>query len=510
MSLSCRGLCCRQARPGLVPRQLARHILARNALNGSNANGPSKGEQRKPDQNRAKDALPNHLDSLDWGQSIPSYLQSTHSQELCEEWSDAIEEAEAVAAARKKAIEQGRDPEDAELESRKAAKLFRSVSIWNRIRQEAARDIETEPMLSSFLFTSILSHESFGEALAFVLSNRIADETLLPTQLFSLFMTLERQHPEVLQGAVQDLEAVYQRDPACQSYSQALLYFKGYHAIQLYRFSHALWSSGRQVMALLLQSRLSEVLAVDIHPAAQFGRGILLDHGTGVVVGETAIVGNGVSIMQNVTLGGTGKEVGDRHPKIGRNVLVGAGASILGNIEVAEGAQVAAGSLVLKPVQPHTMVAGSPAKEVGVVSGNPAASLKQWSEDCPLEDMTTVTAGAMNDAASAAAQRVSRSRLTGTGGKVRVYSEADYYRHVDAEKHMLNKDPRYGKTGLPGDWRQGAGNGEGAAGVIQQWPAKAKRSEEAKEEVGNVVATTSDADAEKMWGRGQKEPEFYI
>lgn len=138
-------------------------------------------------------------------------MQSTHSHELCDEWSDAIEEAEAVAAARKQAIQEGRDPENAEIESRKAAKLFRSVSIWNRIRQEAARDIETEPMLSSFLFTSILSHESFGEALAFVLSNRIADETLLPTQLFSLFMTLERQHPEVLQGAIQDLEAVYQR-----------------------------------------------------------------------------------------------------------------------------------------------------------------------------------------------------------------------------------------------------------------------------------------------------------
>lgn len=193
--------------------------------NGSHTNGPNESEKPAADQNRAKDALPNHLESLDWGQSIPSYLQSTHSHELCEEWSSAIEEAEAVASARKNAIEQGRDPEDAELESRKAAKLFRSVSIWNRIRQEAARDIETEPMLSSFLFTSILSHESFGEALAFVLSNRIADETLLPTQLFSLFMTLERKHPEVLQGAIQDIEAVYQRVrcghfPVCLSITQ--------------------------------------------------------------------------------------------------------------------------------------------------------------------------------------------------------------------------------------------------------------------------------------------------
>lgn len=179
--------------------------------NGANIGAPSNSEKDISSKKREKDSVQNNLESLDWGQSIPSYLQSTHSHEICDEWSNAIEEAEAVASARKKAIEQGRDPEDAELESRKAAKLFRSVSIWNRIRQEAARDIETEPMLSSFLFTSILSHESFGEALAFVLSNRIADETLLPTQLFSLFMTLERKHPEVLQGAVNDLEAVYQR-----------------------------------------------------------------------------------------------------------------------------------------------------------------------------------------------------------------------------------------------------------------------------------------------------------
>lgn len=150
-------------------------------------------------------------DNLDWGKSIPSYLQSTTQSEICDDWADAISEAEAIAAARKKAIEQGLDPAAAEHQSRAEVRLSRSVSTWNRIRQEATRDIEGEPMLSSFLFTSILSHDSFGEALAFVLSNRIADETLLPTQLFSLFMTLERQHPEVLKGALADLQAVYDR-----------------------------------------------------------------------------------------------------------------------------------------------------------------------------------------------------------------------------------------------------------------------------------------------------------
>lgn len=216
--------------------------------------------------------------------------------------------------------------------------------------------------------------------------------------------------------------------------------------------------------------------------------------------------------LQNVTLGGTGKEVGDRHPKIARNVLIGAGASILGNIPVDEGAQVAAGSLVLKPVQAHTMVAGSPAKEVGLVSGNPAASLKQWSEDCPLEEVTRPTAGATHPAASAAAQRLPKSRLTGTGGSVRVYSEADYYRHVDAEKHLLNKDPSYGVADLPDDWRvasASSGDDNSKPDPHEKGPVRQESFTE-YDDVRPVAATTSDADAEHMWGNHQKEPEFYI
>ena len=175
-----------------------------------------------------------------------------------------------------------------------------------------------------------------------------------------------------------DLSATRARDPACRTHADCLLYFKGYHAVQAYRIAHALWARGQTLLATALQSRISEVFAVDIHPAARIGRGILLDHGTGVVIGETAVVGDRVSILQGVTLGGTGKETGDRHPKIGEGVLIGAHATILGNITIGEGAMIAAGSLVLKPVAAHAMVAGAPAKELGVAAERfPALSMRQ-------------------------------------------------------------------------------------------------------------------------------------
>ncbi|KAI8471242.1 MAG: trimeric LpxA-like protein [Monoraphidium minutum] len=255
----------------------------------------------------------------------------------------------------------------------------RPACVWQAIRSEAERDAAEEPLLSSFLYASILAHDSFERALAFVLSNRLASAVMLPTQLFEIFHEVLTSDPDVRGGSLADVEACRDRDPACRSYSQALLYYKGYHALQTHRIAHALWTRGQRVMAVALQSRVSEVLAVDIHPAARLGRGILLDHGTGVVIGETAVIGNNVSLLQNVTLGGTGKEVGDRHPKISDNVLIGASATVLGNIVVGRGAQIAAGSLVLKPVPPHTMVAGSPAKPVGKLFGNPARDMQQWS-----------------------------------------------------------------------------------------------------------------------------------
>ncbi|GIL44936.1 hypothetical protein Vafri_2312 [Volvox africanus] len=289
-------------------------------------------------------------DSIDWiRQGVPVYLQSSVDIDVCDEESQALTMGMA------------------------------GDLLWNAIRSEAQADAATEPLLSSFLYASILAHNSFDLALGFVLSNRLANSTMLPTQLFEIFHGVLRTDPEVRCAALSDIAACRERDPACAAYSHALLYYKGYHAIQTQRIAHALWRRNQKVMALALQSRMSEVFAVDIHPAARIGKGVLLDHGTGVVIGETAIIGNNVSILQNVTLGGTGKEIGDRHPKVGDNVLIGACATILGNIQIGKGAQIAAGSLVLKPVPPHTLVAGSPAKEIGAVLGNPALSMRHWS-----------------------------------------------------------------------------------------------------------------------------------
>ncbi|PKI67341.1 hypothetical protein CRG98_012290 [Punica granatum] len=226
---------------------------------------------------------------------------------------------------------------------------------------------EKEPILSSFLYASVLSHDCLEQALGFVLANRLHNPTLLATQLVDIFNNV-MMHDEGIKRSIRlDVQAFKDRDPACLSYSSALLYLKGYHSLQSYRVAHALWNQGRKVLALALQSRISEVFGVDIHPAAKIGEGILLDHGTGVVIGETAVIGDRVSLMQGVTLGGTGNEVGDRHPKVGAGALIGASATILGNIRIGEGAMIAAGSVVLKHIPSHSMVAGIPAKVIGYV-----------------------------------------------------------------------------------------------------------------------------------------------
>jgi serine O-acetyltransferase len=287
--------------------------------------------------------------------------ESPAAADFCSDWQAALSRKEQAADG--SGAEHGKDS-----------------ALWRTIRREAEADARAEPLLSSFLYASILSHESFERSLAFVLANRLSDATLLSTELFEVFYTVLRGDRRTREASLADLCAVRERDPACASYSQAILYFKGFHALQVQRIAHRLWHQGRRVMAVALQSRASEVFAVDIHPAARLGKGVLLDHGTGVVIGETAEVGDNVSILQNVTLGGTGKQHGDRHPKVSDNVLIGASATILGNIRIGRGAQVAAGSLVLKPVPPRTMVAGSPAKEVGTVTGNPAAKMEQWND----------------------------------------------------------------------------------------------------------------------------------
>uniref|UniRef100_A0A0D6R2Z2 serine O-acetyltransferase n=1 Tax=Araucaria cunninghamii TaxID=56994 RepID=A0A0D6R2Z2_ARACU len=255
--------------------------------------------------------------------------------------------------------------------------LMSADPIWAAMRVEARLEAEKEPLLSSYLYASILAHSCFERALGFVLANRLQNPILLATQLMDVFDEVFLNDASIQQSIRLDVQAVKDRDPSCRAYSWALLYLKGYHALQSYRIAHALWNRGQRVLALALQSRISEVFAVDIHPAARIGKGILLDHGTGVVIGETAVVGDRVSMLQGVTLGGTGKEVGDRHPKIGGGVLIGAGATILGNITVGKGAMVAAGSLVLKDIPPHSMAAGTPAKVIGFLDDqNPALTMK--------------------------------------------------------------------------------------------------------------------------------------
>lgn len=237
--------------------------------------------------------------------------------------------------------------------------------LWNTIRSQARLQAQQEPVLASFLHASVLNHASLESALSFHLANKL-DSPSLPAMLLREVINEALQADPAIGEAVRaDLEAVNARDSACCSPVTPLLYYKGFHALQSFRITHWLWQQGRRSLALFLQNRISSVFSVDIHPAARIGKGIMFDHATGIVIGETAVVEDNVSIMQSVTLGGTGKEKGDRHPKIRHGVLISAGAKVLGNIEVGHCARVGAGSVVLKDVAPRTTVAGVPAKVVG-------------------------------------------------------------------------------------------------------------------------------------------------
>jgi serine O-acetyltransferase len=220
-------------------------------------------------------------------------------------------------------------------------------------------------MLASFLFSSVLNHERFEDALSFLLASKLGSATLTAVTLRDLVDHAFSRDPDIGAAARADIEAVMARDPACLGYSVPLLYFKGFHAIQSYRVAHYYWCSERKALALYLQSRISEVFAVDIHPGAKLGKGLLFDHATSIVIGETTVIEDDFSMLHEVTLGGTGKAGGDRHPKIKRGVLIGAGAKILGNVVIGEGAKIGAGSVVLTDVPPHCTVAGVPARPVG-------------------------------------------------------------------------------------------------------------------------------------------------
>ena len=250
--------------------------------------------------------------------------------------------------------------------------------VWAALKEEAKEFADQERALSSLFYASILNQESFCRALAGHLAEKLATPEVSALQLRKLFLDIYSEDDSIIDAAAQDLIAVRERDPACASYLQAFLYFKGFTALQTYRVAHAFWKQGRKIMAYHMQNRSTELFSVDIHPAARFGAGIMLDHADGLVAGETSRVGNGCSILHGVTLGGTGKEHLDRHPKIGENVLIGAGAKILGNIKIGDGARIAAGSVVLKDVGSHCTVAGVPAKPIGgKCCENPAAEMDQ-------------------------------------------------------------------------------------------------------------------------------------
>ena len=240
--------------------------------------------------------------------------------------------------------------------------------IWQAIRREAEEICETEPALSSFVYATVLNHQKLENSIVHRIAQRLEHSDVDRGLLRQTFEEVMRTSPELAQAFRADIAAVYERDPACSRYIEPLLYFKGFHALQTQRLSHLLWLDGRRDFAFYLQSQSSRIFGIDIHPAARIGCGVFIDHGHSIVVGETAPIGDNVSILQDVTLGGTGKEDGDRHPKIGDHVLIGAGAKILGNIKVGRGSRVAAGSVVLKEVPPQTTVAGVPARIVGQVS----------------------------------------------------------------------------------------------------------------------------------------------
>jgi serine O-acetyltransferase len=258
--------------------------------------------------------------------------------------------------------------------------------LWRAIRDEVADETAREPLLASFLYATVLNHKSLEDALAFLLAGKL-ESTVLPSMLIRELITEAFNADSTIGDAVRaDLHAVRERDPAAHHYSRPFLFFKGFHALQTWRVAHWLWQNGREALALFVQSRATEVFAVDIHPAATIGRGIMIDHATGVVVGETAVIEDNVSMLHGVTLGGTGKYGGDRHPKVRKGVLLGAGAEILGNVEIGEGSKVGAGSVVLEDVPPHVTVAGVPAIVVGAADSDMPALAMNHSLDCPDGD----------------------------------------------------------------------------------------------------------------------------
>lgn len=264
----------------------------------------------------------------------------------------------------------------AELANGEHEEIRRAGSLWNAIRHEVHLRAEFEPIMATFFQATVLNHDSMEGSLSFLLASKLDSSVVSSMAIREIIEEAFETEPAIIRAAEIDIKATRDRDPACNSFSTPFLFYKGFHALQIHRVAHWLWSQERHSLAFFLQNQLSTMFGVDIHPAARIGCGIMFDHATGLVIGETAVVEDDVSILHGVTLGGTGKEQGDRHPKIRHGVLIGANASIIGNIEVGRGAKVGAGSVVMKDVPPHVTVAGVPAEIVGTPNC-----------DCPAEDM---------------------------------------------------------------------------------------------------------------------------
>ncbi len=259
--------------------------------------------------------------------------------------------------------------------------------IWSQMRREAEAISAAEPALGGFIYAEVLNHHRLEDAVAHRLARRLQHSTLDTGLLHKLFNEVVADDPSLGDAFRADLMAVTKRDPASSRMIEPLLYFKGFHALETYRIAHSLWKAGRKDLALYLQSLTSRFLQVDIHPNAVIGRGIMLDHATGIVIGETAVIGDNCSLLHGVTLGGTGNEKGDRHPKIGRGVMIGAGAKILGNITVGDCARIAAGSVVVNDVASRRTVAGVPAREIGFAGcEEPALAMDQMVDDEASQD----------------------------------------------------------------------------------------------------------------------------
>jgi serine O-acetyltransferase len=254
--------------------------------------------------------------------------------------------------------------------------------VWDRITSEAEQAVRDEPLMGGLVHACILHHKSIEKALSYRISAKLASNEMSMVILREIADQAYAEGPELVEAARADLMAVYERDPACHRLLQPILYFKGYQAMQGYRVAHHLWTQGQHDLAYFFQMRISEIFGIDIHPAARIGKGIMIDHAHSIVIGETAVVGDNVSMLHSVTLGGTGKEEEDRHPKIGDGVLIGAGAKVLGNIRVGGCSRIAAGSVVLEEVPPCTTVAGVPARIVGEAGcDQPAVEMDQILHD---------------------------------------------------------------------------------------------------------------------------------